>query len=306
MADEGEVEQRLGDEVAVAHRVERVLEPAVEPELLGDEVGIDPERRAGERTGAERRHVEAAPGREHAVDVARERPPVREQVVGEEHGLRPLQMGVPGQVGVADLRGASFQGPLQLEHVARSRVRARARVNSRSAVATWSFRLRPVWSLAPLSGASSVTRRSIAVWMSSSVSEIREAAARQLRGRPRCRASTSESDSVGGEDARPQQAVNVGDRAPHVAGCEPLVERQAGGEGHQGLRRGGAHPAAPKRHSAPPWRADQVWMPRPNRRTKPFGVLVTEGVGGVVGGEVVDVEPGRAAPADDLGSRRPG
>ena len=35
-------------------------------------------------------------------------------------------------------------------------------------MATWSLRLRPVWSLAPAGPASSVTRRSIAVWMSSS------------------------------------------------------------------------------------------------------------------------------------------
>src|SRR5690606_18846019 len=43
------------------------------------------------------------------------------------------------------------------------------RAHRRRSVATWSLRLRPVWSLAPASPASAVTRRSIAVWMSSSV-----------------------------------------------------------------------------------------------------------------------------------------
>ena len=78
--------------------------------------------------------------------------------------------------------------------MARSRRASSARVNSRSAVATWSLRLRPVWSLAPVSGASSVTRRSIAVWMSSSVVEILEAAGRQLSVHQLRAASTSASD----------------------------------------------------------------------------------------------------------------
>ena len=43
------------------------------------------------------------------------------------------------------------------------------RRNSRRSSATWSLRLRPVCSLAPVGPAISVTRRSIAVWMSSSV-----------------------------------------------------------------------------------------------------------------------------------------
>ena len=52
-------EQRLGDEVAVGHRVERVVEPLGEPEVDGGGVGIEGQARPGERTGTERRHVGA-------------------------------------------------------------------------------------------------------------------------------------------------------------------------------------------------------------------------------------------------------
>ena len=39
-------------------------------------------------------------------------------MVCQEDGLGALEVGVAGQVGVTCLRGASFQGPLELEHMA--------------------------------------------------------------------------------------------------------------------------------------------------------------------------------------------
>ena len=47
-------EERLGHEVAVAHRVERVLERGREAEVGGDAVGVEGQRRAGQRAGAQR------------------------------------------------------------------------------------------------------------------------------------------------------------------------------------------------------------------------------------------------------------
>jgi len=47
-------------------------------------------------------------------------------------------------------------------------VSAWARVNIAISVATWSLRERAVWSLPPTGPSSSVSRRSIAIWMSSS------------------------------------------------------------------------------------------------------------------------------------------
>ncbi len=75
--------------------------------------GIDRQRRSGERSGAQRRHVEADTGGEQPVDVARQGPPVGEEVVGEQHRLRPLQVGVARQVGVAGVEGALQQHLLQ-------------------------------------------------------------------------------------------------------------------------------------------------------------------------------------------------
>ena len=70
-AEQGEVEQRLGDEVAVAHRVEGVLERRGEAEVGRDAVGIERQRRAGQRAGAERRHVEPRDGSSSSRSTSR-------------------------------------------------------------------------------------------------------------------------------------------------------------------------------------------------------------------------------------------
>ena len=101
MATIVEREQRLGDVVARADRVERVLEPCREPEPAGREVGIERQRRAGQRAGAERRDVDALHRVEDPLDVAPERPAVRQQVMGEQHRLGALHVRVARQVDVA-------------------------------------------------------------------------------------------------------------------------------------------------------------------------------------------------------------
>ena len=111
-------EQRLGHEVAVGHRVERVVEAAREPEVGGGAVGVERQARAGERARAERRHVGAVDRVAPAVDVAGERPEVREEVVREQHRLGALQVRVPGEVDVVRPgRRTSTQHLLQPVHV---------------------------------------------------------------------------------------------------------------------------------------------------------------------------------------------
>src|SRR3546814_1687106 len=71
-AEQGEREERLGDEVSVGDGVEAVLEAAGEAEVGGDAVGVERDRRARQGASAERRHVGAATGVDDAVDVRSE------------------------------------------------------------------------------------------------------------------------------------------------------------------------------------------------------------------------------------------
>ena len=172
-------------------------------------------------------------------------------------------------------------------------------------MATWSLRLRPVWSLAPAAPASSVTRRSTAVWMSSSVGTNSNVPLGQLlldvveggehRGR-----------LLGRRGARPGARPRTWAREPARSSArEALVEGQAHGEGQQLVGRAVREAAVPERGhrlaaAASPWRAGPGLDAEAPQAHEAGGVLVAEAVGGVVGGEAVVVEAVRAAPAGDL------
>ena len=78
----------------VARTVEAVGQDAVELELFGDHVAVDGDARAGEGGGAERHLVDADAAIGESVAVAFEFFAVGEPVVGGQHGLGPLQVGV--------------------------------------------------------------------------------------------------------------------------------------------------------------------------------------------------------------------
>ena len=92
--DERKIEHRLGHEVAVADRVEAVVEHSGEAQVCSVADRVDRQRRTSEGAGAERRHVEANASGEEPVDVTGKRPPVGKQMVSQQYRLRPLEMRV--------------------------------------------------------------------------------------------------------------------------------------------------------------------------------------------------------------------
>ena len=124
-AEHREIEQRLGDEVAIAHRVHRVREGFVKAEQLGGERRIDGERRSGERSRTQRRDVHACSRGTQSVHVAQQRPRVGVQVVAQHHRLCALEMRVARQVRVGELLSHLNEC---LDHVERRRRDAVQRV----------------------------------------------------------------------------------------------------------------------------------------------------------------------------------
>ena len=113
-AHEGQVEQGLGHEVPVRDGVQAVGEDGAEAEVGRRGGRVERKRRAGQGAGAERGHVETGDRGHQAVDVAGQRPAVGQQVVRQQHGLGPLEVGVAGKVGVAGGPGPLQQHPLEL------------------------------------------------------------------------------------------------------------------------------------------------------------------------------------------------
>ncbi len=92
-------------------------------------------------------------------------------------------------------------------------------------MAIWSLRLRPVCSLAPTSPAISVTRRSTAVWMSSSSGLKTKVPGVQLPLHL-VEGGQQHGHLVGGQQAPPPEAPHVGPGAGQVVeGQDPVVVR---------------------------------------------------------------------------------
>ena len=321
--EQREVEERLGHEVAVGHRIERVLEAAVEPELRGDVVGIERQRRAGQRAGAERRDVEAVDGGERG---GRRRGPAPSRGPA---GGGPAAPAAPAACGCSRAgrrrrpRRARWASASWSAMISSATPMSERRHHRRSAVATWSLRLRPVCSLAPTSPTSSVTRRSMAVWMSSSPGAKTKLARGELLLHHVERLHQGGHLAVG-EDARLAQALDVRARAGQVVVGQHPVEGQADGERRHGVGHARRDATLPQRQCSPltspacpgadrlaarlrarPLAGRPRGDPEAPQADEPLGVGVAEGVRRIVGGQVVVVERDRAAPPHHgAGARR--
>lgn len=109
--------------------------------------------------------------------------------------------------------------------------------HSRVSVATWSLRLRPVWSFPPAGPISSVSRRSLAVWMSSSPGLMTNV--------PPPHSLATWGARHGGEWRR--EGGGIGDRGPAAGGgaAEPRSWASRGAPRAATRLRGG--PRAPRR-----------------------------------------------------------
>ncbi len=119
----------LDGEIAIRHRVERVLAHAVETQFTGDALAIDRVSGAGHRRRAQRQHVEPPAAIAKARGVTLHHLEVGQQVMRETHRLRHLQMRVAGheridvmlgQIEQAFLEGVNqrndlIRGPAQIE-----------------------------------------------------------------------------------------------------------------------------------------------------------------------------------------------
>src|SRR6185437_15467279 len=101
--EHGGDEEELGDMVAAADGVDRVLAGRVVAELGGRKLGMESDRRARQRGGAERRAGAAPVPVAQAVEVADEPLSMGEKLVREGDGLRRLQMGEAGRQRLAML-----------------------------------------------------------------------------------------------------------------------------------------------------------------------------------------------------------
>ena len=191
--------QVVQDEVAVGDRVDRVGRDALEAELGRHGAAIGGEVDPRQRPGAERQRRRLLGGEAQPRAVALEHPHVGEQVVAEVDRLGALQVRVARQrpVEVA-LGGVDERRHERRRRRRRPPVRA-SRVKSATSVATWSLRERAVCSRPPTGPASSVSRRSTAMWMSSSSGANGKRPSRSsasTASRPASSASRSSSDST--------------------------------------------------------------------------------------------------------------
>ena len=248
---QGHGEQGLGHEVPVGHGIQRVLEAGGEAQVSRHAVGIQRQRRPGQRAGTQRRHVSPVPGVHQPVDVAGQRPAVGQQVMGQEDRLGLLEVRVAREVGATRLVGPISQCGLergdQAGQVGQFVEDPEPEVGGHLVVSAPAG-VQPGPRFAGQLGDPPLDR-SVDVLVGrhkgeGSVGQL------SLRGIQRL----EHRRGIGvGHEPDPGQHPDVGPRTGHVLPEHPPVERQAVIQGLQGLTRSALEPTVPEgRHGNQP------------------------------------------------------
>ena len=225
--DLGQHVRRLGDEVAGGRAVDRVGHASRRsPARRATELGVEPERRAGQRRRAVGRH------RQPAVEVARAGRTSRSSGQAwasrwwdSSTGCADCRWVRPG-IGDAEVAlGLRARAPRPRRSDLGDHPRARRAGSSRIRVAIWSLRERPARSRPPSSAPTrSIRPRSSAPWTSSSVGRRDEGAGGHV-GVQRVEPGEHAGELVVGQQARRGAAPGRGRASRRGrAGREPPVE----------------------------------------------------------------------------------
>ena len=176
LGDHRQREGELQHEIAVAGGVEAVGRHGLEPQPPGHVCAVDRQARSGQGGRAQAQHVGPAAAIGQPLPVAlrtsRNRP-------ANSAGPAPAAPAAYGYSRAGSRRGRRRSGRRRPAASSTSRWSIwsiASRTQSRRSVATWSLRLRAVWSLRPVSPIRSIRARSMCMWMSSSSDGEREAA----------------------------------------------------------------------------------------------------------------------------------
>ena len=203
-----------------------------------------------------------------------------QQVMGQQHGLGPLQVGVAGQVHVGGVGGPLGQRLLQrhdvVGHPHEGAPAPQAQVGRHLVVAAApGVQLGP--DVAGQLGDPALDGR-VDVLVAGGVDE--DAGGELLLDQ--IERIDERAHLAVAQDSDLAQPLHVGARADQVVEGQDLVVGQAHGEVGHGVGHTRRDASLPQRHDAPlpvlvraafcapgPWRADHVATPRPHRRTKP-------------------------------------
>ncbi len=221
-----------------------------------------------------------------AVHVAGQRPAVGQQVMGEQHRLRPLHVGVAGQVDVGRLPGSLGQHVLErhdlLGHADERATAPQAQRRGDLVVAA-----APGVQLGP-DVADQLGDPALDRGVDVLVARCEHKGARLELLLHDVEGLHQRGHLAVAEDARLAEALDVRARAGQVVAGQRPVERQAHSECRHGVGHAGRDPTLPERQCSPltspasagggastpvrapgPWRADHVATPRPHSRTNP-------------------------------------